>query len=374
MRLTQLTSLIVGALCAALTLGCEQKKSHQPPAPTAAVSKRIAAPRPLERAPEFEPAVVPVPDVDATCARVAATPIPNGDLPTEAERASLTGCDSETLYYGIGAPADFTRARHCAYLENLRPEPKPPQQKHSVIGGPAILMMIYANGLGVGRNVDLSLRFACEFGGSGFEVEARIAQLLLRAAPYALSEPRMDVCDNITSGYMAGFCAGHDERIARVARQARMRVATAGFPPKELEALQRAAASYVDTKSNFEVDLSGSARAAFAIEAKQRLSDEVLSMLEQLHDPAFVPPSQSLTSLEAELISTQAHALRCREHPLLNSVSAAGVQKTQAAWVRYRDAFNELAHKVRPEVPPEKWSSWLIQQRLIQLQELAAYC
>src|SRR5512133_4235358 len=73
------------------------------------------------------------------CRSVANTAIPAGHEPNADERSELGSCDSEALYYGIGRPADFVRARKCAYVERDGKSPPP-------LGGAVILMMIYANG------------------------------------------------------------------------------------------------------------------------------------------------------------------------------------------------------------------------------------
>jgi hypothetical protein len=80
-------------------------------------------------------------DLEATCARVEALPLPTPAPLTEAEQAALAGCDSEALYYGIGTPADPVKARQCAWLER--------GEHDGMLRGEVILMMIYANGLGV---------------------------------------------------------------------------------------------------------------------------------------------------------------------------------------------------------------------------------
>ena len=54
---------------------------------------------------------------DARCARVQNVPFPADDRPTEAQKTSLKGCDSEDLYYGITGKADPVKARLCAYTQ-----------------------------------------------------------------------------------------------------------------------------------------------------------------------------------------------------------------------------------------------------------------
>ena len=105
---------------------------------------------------------------------------PGTDLPTASERASLHGCDDEAAYYGIAQAVDYRKARLCAFTHAALSEPFLGMSVYNlpkgavdtsrclgctgVIEGPAILMMIYANGKGVPRNFDLAIKFACEAG------------------------------------------------------------------------------------------------------------------------------------------------------------------------------------------------------------------
>ncbi len=106
----------------------------------------------------------------ADCDRVKETALPPGDQPDADTRRALAGCQSEDLYYGIGQPADPSRARLCAYLERSTGDAP-------VFGGSAILMTIYATGIGARRNPDLAIRFACALEGAPAEMEGRIAHL-----------------------------------------------------------------------------------------------------------------------------------------------------------------------------------------------------
>lgn len=81
-----------------------------------------------------------------------------------------------------------------------------------------VLSMLFANGLGVTRNLDLATRYACRAGGAYAEVTARIAHL--QALKASAPATRYDQCDDITSGYMAVICAGIAEQQAGKVRHA----------------------------------------------------------------------------------------------------------------------------------------------------------
>lgn len=78
--------------------------------------------------------------------------------------------------------------------------------------------MIYASGKGAQRNLDLALKFACEMATiASAEKAGRVAHLeKLKAEGWTGSN--FDVCDDITSGYMSGFCEDKPDRFDEAER------------------------------------------------------------------------------------------------------------------------------------------------------------
>jgi hypothetical protein len=275
-------------------------------------------------------------DVDAGCKRFEATPWPMADLPTPAERQALAGCDSEALYYGIGRPANMVAARKCAYAELDTPS------DHE-LGGAAILLMIYANGKGVHQDFDLSLRLACRGFFARAELEGRVTRLM-DAKRQGRLETELDFCDDITSGYMQGFCAAHVERINASKRDARKTAATRGLPGAPLAELDKAAAAYFSSHSREEVDLTGTGRAALMIGEEARLNDDYVKMLAELATPAFTPPTADAAKVELEVNEVYSRLLRCMKGRdpavvFVGSVSPEGIQRTERLWLPYREAW-----------------------------------
>ena len=203
---------------------------------------------------------------EKVCASYKDVPIPQRHQPTNV----MTGCSSEKLYYGIGIPRDPELARQCAYQERASGGP--------VIGGAGVLMMIYANGFGVARDKALALRFACELHGAEAEMKARIEHLL------AFEGDDFDLCQDITSGYMAGFCSQYDKDIADLKRQERQQKATDGITGANkvlLNKLLVASRDFIETRIRNEVDLSGTLRAAMMINEETNLEEDFLQMLER---------------------------------------------------------------------------------------------
>ena len=87
--------------------------------------------------------------------KLATYPFPH--RPTAEQAAALKDCDADKLYYGIGVHFDYVKARHCAFAADSQD----------------VLMMLYANGLGVPRNYAVAKMAACR--ADATEIEARLA-------------------------------------------------------------------------------------------------------------------------------------------------------------------------------------------------------
>ena len=192
---------------------------------------------------------------DPRCVEARTVAIPAADRPSARDAAALASCDSATLYYGIGIPADAVDARHCAYLEH-------DAGSDGLFSGAGILFLVYANAQGVARDVALARRFACAIEGAPAELSARLGHLDALAEDPDGAGP-VDACDFATSGYAMGFCAEHAASIARVERAKRLARVRTGWDDETDAAytrLRAAADRFIDARVEGEVDLSGSAR------------------------------------------------------------------------------------------------------------------
>src|SRR5471032_2984865 len=126
------------------------------------------------------------------CMRVADLGVPQAS----GSAAPSPQCDASALYYSklnqvATPPAEWQTVRACA----------------SAKADSAVLMMLYANGFGVPRDVDLALHYACQLEAAKAEMEARVAHLAAaRGIDRPFAQP-FDQCDDITSGYMEAVCA-----------------------------------------------------------------------------------------------------------------------------------------------------------------------
>ena len=335
-----------------------------PPSPVASIWPIVRTGAAVPQTPRDKWLPEREPEAIERCAAFVAAPYAVSDAPSQAELGGLADCDAEALYYGIGAPVDFELARKCAFT---RAEPN----RGAVMGGAEILMMIYANGQGVPKNFELASRFACTVGGAPAEIDGRLSRLLEARSSGNLGQA-MDLCDDITSGYMSGYCAAHAERLAAVPRNARKRAATAAMPQAEAKALESAAERLFDIRSTWEVDLTGTMRARFSIEEQATLEDELVVTLEHLRDATFVPPHADPKPLERELSKLMASISQTKDsaETPIGFVTPSGIRKTQRQWLRYRDSLVALVRKVRPAAELDDWRAAIVQARLEQLREL----
>lgn len=300
----------------------------------------------------------------ALCRAVRGREPPASDRPDAATAATLEGCDSEALYYGIGRPADPVRARQCAFLEAEA-------EQSGTFSGRTMLMTIYANGRGARRDLDVALHLACGIDGAPMESHGRVTHLAeLRAQGWTGSD--FHYCDDITSGLAMGYCADHEAALAGARRDSALAALTAGWSAAEaraFERLRRAHAAFVEAHGAGEVDLSGTARAAMTIEAEEALRDEFLALLQDLaagRAPragagAYAEADRRLNSAYRAALAAAVPA----ESP--GAVTREGIRDAQRAWLRYRDAMLAFAAVKFPAARRDGLAAWLTEKRTAML-------
>jgi hypothetical protein len=105
----------------------------------------------------------------------------------------------------------------------------------------------------------------------------------LKAANWA--GDNFSLCDDITSGFMQGWCADLQERFDHEERKRKLETITAKWTLAEkaaFQSLELAAKVFFVASSRNEVDLTGTGRAAFEIEAQADLENGFVAALERL--------------------------------------------------------------------------------------------
>jgi TPR repeat protein len=178
----------------------------------------------------------------ALCASVRDREPPPQDWPLADEAATLQGCDAFALYHGIGGPQDFTMARHCALQQREdmgRSHAANGITHFPVLDGSGVLAMIYANGAGVPRNLDVAIHMACEMNGAAAEMDSRVTALgEMRRAGWQGTD--FDPCDHMTSGTGTSICLTGARRLDELAIDRRLEALSANWPLAQRQALHDA--------------------------------------------------------------------------------------------------------------------------------------
>ncbi|HKT15156.1 MAG TPA: lysozyme inhibitor LprI family protein [Allosphingosinicella sp.] len=368
--------VVPAVLIAALLLGAQPK-----PPPIVRVDK---APVPIIRKPVSVEALFPRWDwghadwgwdeadnvqSKALCLSVADREPPDSDRPTAKERKALGSCRSEIFYYGLGAKPDPVRARKCAFIE----ADKEWEYGHQ---GRKMLMVIYANGRGAKRNLDVAMHLACGLRFSSMaEFQGRLAHLNQLKLSGSVGQD-FDYCDDITSGQSGGECAHHDAELAWPVRQAELARLTSGWSAGEKRnyaALWKAFEAFADAHSAHELDWSGTLAEAMAVREQERLRDGFLSRMKQL-SAGRMP---SYTAAEFKVADRKLNAayvalLGSEERMDWVGADTKLVRKTERLWLRYRDAFEALVRIRYPQMRPESIRGWLTEERTEMLDEAPA--
>lgn len=319
--------------------------------------------------------------LEKMCTPWVNVPIPQADVGNAPK-----DCTSFDGYYGSdgkGAVTNYVAARQCAYRERTGGDPN----EALAFGGSGMLMMLYANGQGVKRNIPLAKRFSCEAGGWPFdagwaapaEIEGRL-QHLDAIAGGKKTKP-MDICDDVTSGAMEGLCSDRDAGFARTKREVRWSALQANWTPIQRAALanlRKAAETYFDNAARYENDMSGTAHEMIYTDTHEALDATFFAAVTRL-EHGEQPPAKAddfmradkalnakyratLASLAGEEKTAKAEHAWTDDEP-----TAEGEVITQRSWLPYREAWVAFGAARHPQVPADAWRAWLTRVRITQL-------
>jgi hypothetical protein len=279
--------------------------------------------------------------------------------------STLKGCNAEQAYYGYGKAPDPAAALRCALYQREHPK----EGAGGVFSGPGILSMLYANGMGVPRDENQAIRFACELKWAApAEMESRIGHLEKLSATGPATK-NFDLCDDATSGVMMGVCEAVQQSFADAKRKQDLDGIMAAWPEsvkQAFPALQMAEDRFMEARVSYEVDHSGTARTAFELEEQGRLRDQFLINLRRFGSgdiPQAAPLDQKLDDIYRNAIGL----------PAAGTIASDGIQKTEAAWTGLRDQWLEFARVAYPGLAPERVQAQVNRLRIHQLESLTAH-
>jgi hypothetical protein len=298
------------------------------------------------------------PGARQVCASVKDAEPPAGDRPSAAEEKTLADCASLNAYFGFGEPADPVKARKCAYAEIDRAAP-------AALGGNAILTMIYANGKGVPRNLDLALKFACAIGDAPGDAAGRVYQLE-RLKKSSWAGDNFSVCDHSSGRVMYEQCAILQERFDRVERDQKLSALASSWSVPEKKAFH----SFLQQADRFITVQAGNGvnlEASFAVQEEIFLRNGVLSSLEQFERGEL--PRSSAGEFQKAEAAEKAAFLRTQSGDVARwgTITRESVRRSEEEWRRYRNAWVAFGREKYPAVTEQSWKTWLDQERLIML-------
>ena len=290
--------------------------------------------------------------------------------PAPAQARAAPDCDAIGLYdrkrsQASTSQAEWDQVRGCALAKKDN----------------AVLMMLYANGYGVARDMDRAMHHACivDYISKG-EMESRIAHLA--AGPK--QDEYIDACDDIQSGYMGGVCSARRETQAGRIRDARLERAARGLPAvgrATFARLRQAAEHYATEAGGAETDMQGTAAAEFAIEHEAKLHEQAMQAILDAIDGKLPPASaedfaQSDHQLNQAYGKVMAIPSTQETHPDRigdSTIEHADVRKAQRLWLAYRDAFIAFRASMPSGPSADAIKTLLTAQRTAQLRKLESY-
>lgn len=319
------------------------------------------------------PAQTPAPDFSdwkQACQVITARPLQEPQLTGPLEADELDDCDSRSLYYGFGAEPDYAAALQCAWHERAGP----PLANGDMFRGVGVLTMLYANGRGTTRNIDLAERFACENEWAApAETDARLQAL--EAARGGAAKRPFDLCDSASSGLTGGQCRSVRNRFAQVERDQKLADLTADLAPAQRTLYDglRSAVEEFAGKRGGEIDMTGTGRYSFALGDHDRIMEQFLINLQRF-SKADVPVASAadVQQLDAQMNTLYRQFMQFPDDTRLSgsTVTPAGIRETQRAWLQLRDAWLEFAPAAYSGLSADRVHAQLLRLRLNQLRRL----
>ena len=304
----------------------------------------------------FAQSTISDPGAKQMCAAVKDVELPKADRPTPSVEKSLAKCVSADLYFGFGQPADPVKARKCAYAEMDRND-------STLIGGKAILMMIYANGNGATRNFDVATKLACSLGGGPGDDAGRVYQLdRLKKQNWAGNN--FNVCDHSSGRELYEQCAILGERFDKIERDQKFNELTAAWKPadkKAFQAFMTEANRFFEVQAKNAVNLEGT----FEIQEEIFFKNNLLSSMQAL-ERGELPNYTAEEFQHAEAAEKAAYQrTQTGSDTQWGTVTRQSVQKSEEEWRRYCSAWIAFARQKYPNVSEQSWKAWLDNDRAV---------
>lgn len=229
----------------------------------------------------------------------------------------------------------------------------------------------YANGWGITRDRKKALALVCRASDVPAELISMVQHLTGAKTMGTPREP-FRFCDHVTSGEHGGFCADAEESMKNEIRSDTFDAIIASWTPAQKAAfgtLGKAINAYIEEHAGSEVDMSGTGRATFYIEAIGRLSDQFSADIAAF-EKAKLPKHDDFAAADKALNALYRDVLKNTDWSAMGTVTPEGLRKTQRLWLTVRDAWGAFGPVRYKGLTADDWKAWATRQRIALLQDV----
>lgn len=319
------------------------------------------------------------------CSKVNNIQLPVQDKPTasEKERIEKNSTPSSTFYYGLNGSVDYVKARKYAFLEM-----DTDTCGTSVVCGRSLLEMIYANGLGVSRNLSFALHLACSsplLKDSQDETDWSTVADLLKLKNPSSSNKQFDACDSAYGNIPMNDCNELKIQVATFKDKNEIKKMMIGWTPVQkqmLDNLVNAAFSFFDDRVNLEISLVAAAPGQRYLMDQSNPGDPLdlrkkfISNLQNYEKGQFPENSyfkksdEVLNQIYQKMSSCLEKSTNTDEDCKLGRVDKEQLLANERKWLKYRDTWVKFGAARYPKVPAPNWETWLTNERVADLKQM----
>lgn len=362
-----LTAVTAGQVCSGASSTTKARppdgQAHDPRSSSRAPERTTQARAPSRTEPRAGAPAGPGPgSVEEICAAVRDLALPQPSA-SKAALESVRYGDAENQYYGFGVPVDYDKAFRTALFELQK------ARRDSMEGNTEILMMLYANGRGVPRDLDMAIKLACALEAAPAEREARV--LHLHALRSGSDGRPFDICDDVTSTSMEGWCTERDGKLRAQEQERALSAMAQSWSESQRAALKRlraAARAFWTARTANELDTQVFMGTAITHE-EETLRNGLFEALQRFAR-GEIPHYTESEVVQADRELNRVYQALLKADFSDSVLRPRGIRATERAWLAYRDAWVKLGASRFPEVAASTWTTWATIQRTEQLASL----
>jgi len=314
--------------------------------------------------------------VTAACRSVETVVVPKADPVWLGRVHPESSCDPDGLYYGTKEAPDYGAARGCALAEWQRLErPLNDIANPDVVMPIATLAMIYANGDGVPRNVDMAIRIVCvdDPAATSWQPLDQLIEALVGLK--ADGRKRFDFCNakadfGRSVDYECGFIGYAIEEKQHMVPLSRTMARWTTEQRAAYARMMKARDAFVGKETDAEA-ISGTGVGGSMMDTTHRLRLELIDSMVKL-EAGTLPSFTHQEYLAADMALNADYAKLMKDMAVRYDGGCCTkppetIRDAERAWIGYRDAWVEFARVRWPQVTADSWMTWLTRERDGQL-------